>query len=90
MNPPVLQRRPQRPPQRRDTDAEHIIALTAVEMGMITPPFGLNIFVINAMARDVPMSETYKGVLPFVVSDVVRLGIILFVPATALYIPGLM
>ena len=67
-----------------------IIALTAVEMGMITPPFGLNIFVINAMARDVPMSETYKGVLPFVVSDVVRLGIILFVPATALYIPGLM
>jgi tripartite ATP-independent transporter DctM subunit len=67
-----------------------ILALMAVEMGMITPPFGLNIFVINAMAEDVPMNQTFKGVLPFVVSDVFRLGIILLVPATALYLPGMM
>ena len=67
-----------------------ILALMAVEMGLITPPFGLNIFVINAMARDVPMSETYKGVLPFVVSDIFRIGIILLVPWTALYLPSLM
>lgn len=67
-----------------------IVALMAVEMGMITPPFGLNIFVINAMAPDVPMTETYKGVLPFVVSDVVRVGIILLVPATTLYLPGML
>ena len=44
-----------------------------------TRPFGLNIFVINAMARDVSMAETYRGVLPFVASDVVRILIILFV-----------
>lgn len=67
-----------------------ILALMAVEMGMITPPFGLNIFVINAMAEDVPMNHTFKGVLPFVISDIFRLGIILAVPATALYLPGMM
>ena len=66
-----------------------ILALMAVEVGMITPPFGLNIFVINAMARDVSMAETYRGVLPFVASDVVRILIILFVPWTALWAPGL-
>jgi C4-dicarboxylate transporter, DctM subunit len=67
-----------------------ILALMAVEMGMITPPFGLNIFVINAMAEDIPMNKTFKGVLPFVVSDFFRLAIILFIPATALYLPGMM
>ena len=67
-----------------------ILALMAVEMGMITPPFGLNIFVINAMAEDVPMNQTFKGVLPFVISDFFRLAIILLVPATALYLPGMM
>ena len=67
-----------------------ILALMAVEMGMITAPFGLNIFVINAMADGVPMNHTFKGVLPFVVSDIVRLAIIVLVPATALYLPGMM
>ena len=66
-----------------------ILALMAVEVGMITPPFGLNIFVINAMAHDVTMAETYRGVLPFVASDIVRILIILFVPWTALWAPGL-
>lgn len=67
-----------------------ILALMAVEMGLITPPFGLNIFVINAMTPDVPMTQTFKGVLPFVLSDVVRVGIILLVPATTLYLPGML
>ena len=67
-----------------------IVALMAVEMGMITPPFGLNIFVINAMAPDVPMTDTFKGVLPFVASDIVRVGIILLFPATTLYLPGML
>ncbi len=67
-----------------------ILALTAIEMGMITPPFGLNLFVINAMAKDVPIRDTYVGVLPFVASDIVRTLIVMFVPATALLLPGLM
>lgn len=66
-----------------------ILALMAVEVGMITPPFGLNIFVINAMARGVSMGDTYRGVLPFVASDIVRILIILVAPWTALWAPGL-
>ena len=41
-----------------------IIALIVVEMGLITPPVGLNVFIINSMANDVPMIETFKGVIP--------------------------
>ena len=67
-----------------------ILALMVVEIGMITPPFGLNLFVINAMARDVPVGETYKGVWPFVISDIVRTLIIVFVPSTVLWLPGLL
>ena len=67
-----------------------ILALMVVEIGMITPPFGLNLFVINAMAREVPVGETYKGVWPFVVSDIIRTLIIVFVPSTVLWLPGLL
>ncbi|MBI4182765.1 MAG: TRAP transporter large permease [Proteobacteria bacterium] len=67
-----------------------ILALVSVEVGMITPPFGLNIFVIHAMARDVPMAETFKGVLPFVASEVLRIILLLLVPGLALALPGLL
>ena len=52
---------------------------------MISPPFGLNLFVINAMAKDVPMGETYRGVAGFVASDVVRIALLLFFPPLALW-----
>jgi TRAP-type C4-dicarboxylate transport system permease large subunit len=65
-----------------------ILVLIAVEVGMISPPFGLNLFVINAMAKDVPMAETYKGVAGFCMSDIIRLAIIVLVPATTLWLPG--
>ena len=42
-----------------------IIALITVELGLITPPVGLNVFIIHSLAEDVPMRETFKGVLPF-------------------------
>jgi TRAP-type C4-dicarboxylate transport system permease large subunit len=66
-----------------------ILVLMSVEVGMISPPFGLNLFVINAMAKDVPMGETYRGVLGFVASDFLRILLIALVPATALWLPGL-
>ncbi|MGH8668098.1 MAG: TRAP transporter large permease [Burkholderiales bacterium] len=66
-----------------------ILVLIAVEVGMITPPFGLNLFLINAMAKDVPMGETYKGVLGFCAMDLVRVIALVFVPALALWLPGL-
>ena len=46
-----------------------IIILVVVELGLITPPVGLNVFIINAQARDVPMRETFKGVVPFLLSE---------------------
>ena len=58
----------------------------SVEVGMISPPFGLNLFVINAMAKDVPMGETYRGVMPFLVSDTIRTILLLFFPAISLWL----
>ncbi len=66
-----------------------VITLIVVEVGLITPPVGLNVFVINSMARDVPMIETFKGVIPFLASDALRVSLIIFVPALSLFLPGL-
>lgn len=67
-----------------------IISLIVVEMGLITPPVGLNVFVINSMARDVPMLETFKGVVPFIVSDFIRVAIIIAFPIITLILPQLL
>jgi C4-dicarboxylate transporter DctM subunit len=61
-----------------------IIALIVVEVGLITPPVGMNLFVINSMARDVPMIETYRGVLPFIAADVVRTVLLVAFPPITL------
>jgi tripartite ATP-independent transporter DctM subunit len=57
-----------------------ILVLIVVEMGLITPPFGLNVFVINSMAPGVPMSESFRGVMPFLASDFIRVGILIVFP----------
>lgn len=67
-----------------------ILALMVVEIGMITPPVGLNVFVINAMARDVPMSQTFRGVLPFLGSDLVRIVVLVALPGITLWLPHLL
>ena len=61
-----------------------ILVLIVVEVGLITPPVGMNLFVINSMAVKVPMSQTYRGVIPFVISDLVRVGILVLFPALSL------
>jgi C4-dicarboxylate transporter, DctM subunit len=66
-----------------------ILLLNVVEIGLILPPIGLNVFVINAMAKDVPLMQTYKGITPFFISDLVRIGIIVAFPATCTWLPGL-
>ncbi len=65
-----------------------ILVLVTVELGMISPPFGLNLFVINSMAKDVPMVETYKGVLGFCASDLLRLALLVAFPMIVLWLPG--
>ena len=57
-----------------------ILVLVSAEVGLITPPIGLNLFVINALANKVPMGQTYRGVLPFVVSDMVRIALLVAFP----------
>ena len=61
-----------------------IIVLIVVEVGLITPPVGMNLFIINSMARDVPLSHTFAGALPFVASDIVRVAILVAFPAITL------
>lgn len=65
-----------------------ILVLIAVEVGMISPPFGLNLFVINSMARDVPMGATWRGVAGFCLSDVVRLALLVAFPGLTLWLAG--
>ena len=57
-----------------------IMVLMTVGFGLIAPPVGLNVYIVNGMAKDVPMSETYRGVMPFLVSDVLRTLLFLFFP----------
>jgi tripartite ATP-independent transporter DctM subunit len=66
-----------------------IITLSVVEIGLITPPIGLNVFVINSLAKDVPMSETFRGVVPFLMSDAVRVALIVAFPVVSLILPRL-
>jgi tripartite ATP-independent transporter DctM subunit len=67
-----------------------IIALVVVELGLITPPVGLNVFIINSLAPDVPMRETFKGVVPFFLSEIVRVTLLVLFPAISLALPHLL
>lgn len=61
-----------------------ILVLTTVGIGLLAPPVGLNVYVVNSLAREVPMSETYKGVMPFLAWDGLRLVLLLCFPAITL------
>ncbi|MEM7520373.1 MAG: TRAP transporter large permease [Pseudomonadota bacterium] len=63
-----------------------ILVLIVVEVGLITPPVGMNLFIINSMDRDTPMSKTYSSVLWFVGSDIVRVVILVAFPAITLFL----
>jgi tripartite ATP-independent transporter DctM subunit len=63
-----------------------ILVLIVVEVGLITPPVGMNLFIINAMDRETPMTETYKAVMFFVGSDIVRVILLVAFPAITLFL----
>lgn len=67
-----------------------VLALVVVEVGLITPPVGMNLFIINQVAGDIPVSQTYRGVLPFVVSDLLRVALLLAFPSLSLWLVGVM
>ncbi|HMN78323.1 MAG TPA: TRAP transporter large permease [Burkholderiaceae bacterium] len=63
-----------------------ILILTVCAIGMIFPPVGLNVYIMNGLARDVPMTETYKGVVPFLITDFLRLALLIAFPGIALWL----
>jgi len=67
-----------------------ILVLIVVEVGLITPPVGMNLFVINSMDPQTRILDTYKAVLPFVISDIVRVMILVAAPGITLFLMRLM
>jgi C4-dicarboxylate transporter, DctM subunit len=63
-----------------------ILVLMTVSFGLLAPPVGLNVYVVNGMSRDVPIAESYRGVLPFLASDVVRLALLMAFPVLSLWL----
>jgi len=67
-----------------------IIIVVVVEISLITPPIGLNVFVLKATLPDVPMATIFRGVGLFIVADIFRLALFIFVPSIILFLPSLM
>ncbi len=67
-----------------------VLALVVVELGLITPPVGLNVFLIGALAPDVAMRETVRGVLPFIGAELLRIALLVAVPGLTLALPRLL
>ena len=67
-----------------------ILVLIVVGIGLTAPPVGLNVFVISALARSVPIAQTYRGVLPFLLADLLRLILVLMMPGLALWLVRLL
>jgi tripartite ATP-independent transporter DctM subunit len=67
-----------------------VLIVVVVEIGLISPPVGMNLFVLNALLPQVPTRTIFRGVLPFMLADVVRLAILIAFPVISLYLPSLM
>jgi TRAP-type C4-dicarboxylate transport system permease large subunit len=63
-----------------------VIIVMTVTLGLICPPVGMNVFVINSIARDVSLGTIYRGVAPFIVTDIVRLVILCAFPSISLWL----
>jgi C4-dicarboxylate transporter DctM subunit len=66
-----------------------IVNIVIIETGMITPPIGLNVFVLHGVAK-VPLNVIYRGTIPFVLADFVRIALLMIFPAMALWLPSIM
>jgi tripartite ATP-independent transporter DctM subunit len=65
-----------------------IIIVMTVELGLIHPPVGMNVFVIKSVVHDVSFATIFKGVIPFIITDIIRLIILIAFPILALYLPS--
>jgi C4-dicarboxylate transporter, DctM subunit len=64
-----------------------IVNVVVIEIGLITPPIGLNVFVLHGVAKDYPLKIVFKGIVPYLAADIVRLSLIVLFPAIALWLP---
>ncbi len=67
-----------------------VIIVMTVELGLITPPVGMNVYVINSVLKDVSLSTIFYGVMPFVITDVIRLAILIAFPILSTFLPSQM
>ena len=67
-----------------------IIIVMVVELGLITPPIGMNVFVIKGIARDVPLYTIFRGVTPFIVAQIILIAVLIAFPEIALWLPSTM
>ncbi|MBZ0129156.1 MAG: TRAP transporter large permease subunit [Rhodobacteraceae bacterium] len=67
-----------------------VLMLVVVEIGMITPPFGMNLFIIKSLDPEVRLSTVMKGVLPFILADLVKIALLVGIPALSLWLPSTM
>jgi len=64
-----------------------IINVVVIEIGLITPPIGINVFVLHGVAKDFPLSTVFKGIIPFLFADFVRLALLVIFPVLSLWLP---
>jgi tripartite ATP-independent transporter DctM subunit len=67
-----------------------ILIVRVSEIGMITPPVGINVFVIKGVAKDVPMSTIFRGIVPFLIADICHVALLIVFPQLSLLLPNLM
>jgi TRAP-type C4-dicarboxylate transport system permease large subunit len=67
-----------------------IIMVMIVEFGLITPPFGMNVFVLSKVVPGITTGDAFGGVYPYIAADFVRIGILLLIPQLVLWLPNLL
>jgi TRAP-type C4-dicarboxylate transport system permease large subunit len=67
-----------------------IIVVRIFEIASITPPVGMNVYVIQGVAEDIPMSTIFRGIRPFLIADVCHLALLIAFPQLVLFLPSLM
>lgn len=67
-----------------------VVIVLITQIGIITPPVGINVYVVSGVARDVPLNVIFKGVLPFLVALIIGVLLLIPFPGVALFLPGMM
>ena len=67
-----------------------VLSIVAIGAGALTPPVGINLFTLKAVAKDIPIGTIYKGALPFVLATVIVIAIVFVAPPLATWLPGIM